>query len=61
METGNLILKLSEADSSFIIIEIKNEKDETVAKKYLSPLQKQIRIDGLAAGNYSIIGTFDVN
>lgn len=61
METGNLILKLSEADSSFIIIDIKNEKDETVAKKYLSPLQKQIRIDGLAAGNYSIIGTFDVN
>jgi len=61
METGNLILKLSEADSSFLIIEIKNEKDETVAKKYLSPLQKQIRFDGITTGNYSIVGTFDDN
>jgi uncharacterized protein (DUF2141 family) len=61
METGNLILKLSETDSSYIIIEVRNDKDITVSKKYLSPQQKQIKIDGLSAGNYSVIGTFDTN
>ncbi len=61
METGNLVLKLSETDRSFIIIEVINDKNAVIARKFLSPLQKQIKIEGLAAGNYSLRGTFDAN
>lgn len=60
-EYGNLILKKSQVDADYLLVELLNSAGDVMARKTLSPEAQTISFLQLPKGNYAAIGTIDAN